>query len=453
MNATVEKISSNKVKISFEVEAEQFLKALDSAFHKNAKRINIPGFRKGKAPLQVIESFYGREVFYDDAFNEIFPDLFDKVVEENKLEVVDRPSVDFQQLERGKDMIFTCEVFVRPDVALGEYKGVEVVRIAPEVDPTAVESEINRARENAARLVEVETPAEKGDTVLLDYEGFADGVPFEGGKGEDHELELGSNSFIPGFEDQLIGAVAGEAREVNVTFPEQYHAPELAGKPAVFKCTVKAVQKKELPELDDEFAQDVSEFDTFEEYKKSLEEKYAKQAQEQADVRMENAMIDTIVERATIDVPQAMIVREADSMINSFAQRMQAQGLSLDMFMRYTGQTIENMRAQYMTEAEHRVRIQLTLEAIAKAENVEPTEDEVSDQIDKIAMQQNLTPEELKERMQPSDMDYIRDMVRMQKTVDMLKTTAVYVDAPEKPAEPAEAAEAEAPAGDGETNA
>ena len=356
MKATVEKISSNKVKISFEIEAEKFSEGLDSAYRKNVKRINIPGFRKGKAPLKVIEAHYGPAVFYEDAFDEIFPEIYEKVVDENKLNVVDRPSIDFTQIERGKDLIFTCEVFVTPDVTLGDYKGIEVVKVEPTLDAEAVEREINRARENAARMIEVERPAEKGDTVVIDYAGFDGDNQFEGGTAEDHELELGSGAFIPGFEDQLVGAVAGEERDVNVTFPEQYHAPELAGKPVVFKCKVKAVQRKELPELDDDFAQDVSEFDTFEEYKKSVEDKKMGEAREQADAQMENDLVGKIVANAEIDVPQAMIARQADQMINSMAQRMRYQGITLDDFLKYTGQTIDTMRQQYAPEAERRVR-------------------------------------------------------------------------------------------------
>lgn len=441
MKATVEKISSNKVKISFEIEAEKFSEGLDAAYRKNVKRINIPGFRKGKAPLKVIEAHYGPSVFYEDAFDEIFPEIYEKVVDENKLNVVDRPSIDFTQIERGKDLIFTCEVFVTPDVTLGDYKGIEVVKVEPTLDAEAVEREINRARENAARMIEVERPAEKGDTVVIDYAGFDGDNQFEGGTAEDHELELGSGAFIPGFEDQLIGAVAGEERDVNVTFPEQYHAPELAGKPVVFKCKVKAVQRKELPELDDDFAQDVSEFDTFEEYKKSVEDKKLAEAREQADAQMENDLVNKIVANAEIDVPQAMIARQADQMINSMAQRMRYQGITLDDFLKYTGQTIDMMRQQYMPEAERRVRTELTLKAIAAAEQVTPTDDEISDKIDEFAKQAGQTPEEFKEKLTAEDMEYITDIVKLQKTVDMLKSEARYID---KPAEEPKAEETEA---------
>lgn len=430
MKATVEKISSNKVKISFEIEAAKFIEGLDAAYRKNVGRINIPGFRKGKAPLKVIEAHYGPAVFYEDAFDEIFPEIYEQVVEENKLNVVDRPSVDFSQIERGKDLIFTCEVFVTPDVTLGDYKGVEVVKVEPVVAEGAVDKEIERARDNAARMIEVDRPAEKGDTVLIDYAGFNGDEQFEGGTAEDHELDLGSGTFIPGFEDQLIGASAGEDRDVNVTFPEQYHAPELAGKPVVFKCKVKAVQRKELPELDDEFAQDVSEFDTFEEYKKSIEDKKLEEAREQADAQMENELVNKIVENAEIDVPQAMIARQADQMINSMAQRMRYQGISLDDFMKYTGQTIDTMRQQYAPEAERRVRTELTLKAIAAAEQITPTDDEISDKIDEFAKQAGQTPEEFKAKFTDEDMEYINDIVKLQKTVDMLKAEAKYIDKP-----------------------
>ena len=438
MKATVEKISSNKVKISFEIEAAKFDEGLDAAYRKNVKRINIPGFRKGKAPLKVIESHNGPAVFYEDAFDEIFPEIYDKVVDENKLNVVDRPQIDFTQIERGKDLIFTCEVFVTPDVTLGDYKGIEVVKVEPTVDPADVDKEIEKARENAARMVEVDRAAEKGDTVLIDYAGFDGDNQFEGGTAEDHELELGSGTFIPGFEDQLIGAKAGEDRDVNVTFPEQYHAPELAGKPVVFKCKVKAVQVKELPELDDDFAQDVSEFDTFEEYKKSIADKLMEQAKEQADAQMENELVNKIVANAEIDLPKAMISRQADQMINTMAQRMRMQGITLQDFMKYTGQTIDTMRQQYAPEAERRVRTELTLKAIAAAENVTPTDDEISDKIDEFAKQAHQTPEEFKEKLTADDMEYIGDIVKLQKTVDMLKKEAKYID---KPAEEPKAEE------------
>ena len=319
-----------------------------------------------------------------------------------------------------------------PDVTLGDYKGIEVVKVEPTLDAEAVEREINRARENAARMIEVERPAEKGDTVVIDYAGFDGDNQFEGGTAEDHELELGSGAFIPGFEDQLVGAVAGEERDVNVTFPEQYHAPELAGKPVVFKCKVKAVQRKELPELDDDFAQDVSEFDTFEEYKKSVEDKKMGEAREQADAQMENDLVNKIVANAEIDVPQAMIARQADQMINSMAQRMRYQGITLDDFLKYTGQTIDTMRQQYAPEAERRVRTELTLKA---------TDDEISDKIDEFAKQAGQTPEEFKEKLAAEDMEYITDIVKLQKTVDMLKSEAKYID---KPAEEPKAEETEA---------
>ncbi len=441
MKATVEKISSNKVKISFEIEAEKFNEGLDAAYRKNVKRINIPGFRKGKAPLKVIEAHYGPAVFYEDAFDEIFPEIYDQVIDENKLNVVDRPQIDFTQIERGKDLIFTCEVFVTPDVTLGDYKGIEVIKVEATVDPADVDKDIEKARDNAARMIEVGRAAEKGDTVVIDYAGFDGDNQFEGGTAEDHELELGSGTFIPGFEEQLIGVKAGEDRDVNVTFPEHYHAPELAGKPVVFKCKVKAVQAKELPELDDDFAQDVSEFDTFEEYKKSIADKKMEEAKEQADAQMENELVNKIVENATIDLPQAMIARQADQMINSMAQRMRMQGITMDDFMKYTGTTIDMLRQQYAPEAERRVRTELTLKAIAAAEGITPTDDEISDKIDDFAKQARQTPEEFKEKLSEEDMEYISDIVKLQKTVDMLKKEAKYIDKPQEEPKTEETAE------------
>lgn len=423
MKATVEKISSNKVKISFEIEAEKFSEGLDAAYRKNVKRINIPGFRKGKAPLKVIEAHYGPSVFYEDAFDEIFPEIYEKVVDENKLNVVDRPSIDFTQIERGKDLIFTCEVFVTPDVTLGDYKGIEVVKVEPTLDAEAVEREINRARENAARMIEVERPAEKGDTVVIDYAGFDGDNQFAGGTAKGQELVLGSGHFIPGFEDQLVGATVGQDVDVNVTFPEEYHEKSLAGKPVVFHVHVNGIREKEVPALDDEFAKDMG-FDTLDEYKADVKANLIKRNEERAETAFENEVVEKAVATCEMDIPNGMVEEAIDNMLRDMEMRLMYQGMKLDDYFKYTGQTREQVREMYREQAAERVKTQLALEAIRDAEKIEATEEEIDAEIAKLADSRKKSLEDMKKQLTDGDKEYFKQAATMNKVVEFLKGCA-----------------------------
>lgn len=423
MKATVEKISSNKVKISFEIEAEKFSEGLDAAYRKNVKRINIPGFRKGKAPLKVIEAHYGPSVFYEDAFDEIFPEIYEKVVDENKLNVVDRPSIDFTQIERGKDLIFTCEVFVTPDVTLGDYKGIEVVKVEPTLDAEAVEREINRARENAARMIEVERPAEKGDTVVIDYAGFDGDNQFAGGTAKGQELVLGSGHFIPGFEDQLVGATVGQDVDVNVTFPEAYHEKSLAGKPVVFHVHVNGIREKEVPALDDEFAKDMG-FDTLDEYKADVKANLIKRNEERAETAFENEVVEKAVATCEMDIPNGMVEEAIDNMLRDMEMRLMYQGMRLDDYLKYTGQTREDLRKVYHDEAERRVRTQLTLEEIRKVEEIKAEEADIDEEMKSLAEQSRKSLEDFKASLTENDKKYFEEVASLTKTIKFLKDNA-----------------------------
>lgn len=426
MKTTVEKISSNKVKISFVIEAEQFEKGMQSAYRKNVGRISIPGFRKGKAPRKVIEAQYGEAIFYEDAVDAIFPELYDQAISENKLEPVDRPSLEVQQIGSGKDLEFTVEVFVKPEVTLGQYKGIEAEKHQHAVDDEAVKAEIERARERVSRYIEVEDrPVKLDDQVTINYAGFCEGEQFEGGTAQGQKLVIGSGNFIPGFEDQLVGAEVGKEVEVNVTFPEKYHAENLAGKPATFKVTVTEIQEKEVPELDDEFAKDVSDCDTLEEYRAQTKEKLQKQADERADVEFENAVVEQAVENAQMDIPEPMVESQVTSMLRDMEMRMMYQGLRMEDYLKYTGQTMEQMRETQKEEAERRVRTQLVLDAIAQAESIEADEESMDKEIAKYAEQSKKSVEDFKKGLSSQDMEYLAAMVKVQKTVDFLKAEAV----------------------------
>lgn len=426
MKTTVEKISSNKVKISFVVEAEQFEKGMQTAYRKNVGRINIPGFRKGKAPRKVIEAQYGEAIFYEDAVDAIFPELYDQAISENKLEPVDRPSLEVQEIGSGKDLEFTVEVFVKPDVTLGQYKGIEAEKHQHTVDDEAVKAEIERARERISRYIDVENrPVKLDDQVTMNYAGFCEGEQFEGGTAEGQKLVIGSGNFIPGFEDQLVGAEVGKEVEVNVTFPEQYHAENLAGKPATFKVTITEIQEKEVPALDDEFAKDVSDCDTLEEYRAQTKEKLQKQADERADVEFENAVVEQAVENAQVEIPEPMVDSQVTSMLRDMEMRMMYQGLRMADYLKYTGQTIEQMRETQKEEAERRVRTQLVLDAIAQAESIEADEESMEKEIAKYADQSKKSTEDFKKTLSEQDMEYLAAMVKVQKTVDFLKAEAV----------------------------
>ena len=426
MATTFEKLSSNKVKLGFEVAPEKFEDALVKAYHKNAKRFSIPGFRKGKAPMKVIENFYGSGVFYEEAFDILFPEVYQEAIKEHNLTVVDRPELTESDIKRGEPIKFTVEVFVRPDVKLGEYKNLGIEKEVAEVTDDDVNAEIERARERASRYIEIsDRPAKLDDQVNIDYAGFDGDKQFDGGTAKGHDLVLGSGSFIPGFEEQLVGANVGDEVEVKVTFPEEYHAPELAGKPVVFKVKVNSICEKEVPALDDDFVTEVSETaNNVEEYKAEVRAKLEKQAEDKADAAFENAVIEKVDENAEIDIPQAMIEDQIDNMLRDIEMRMMYQGMKLDDYFKYTGQTREQVREMYKKPAEERVRTQLVIEEVRKVENIEATEEEIDAEIAKYADQNQKSLEEFKKMLSEDDMKYFAEIASLQKTVKFLKDNA-----------------------------
>lgn len=444
MSATYEKISGNKAKLSFTVPAAQFEEAMQKAYLKNRGKINVPGFRRGKAPRKLIETMYGEGVFYDDAFQEIFPDLYDEAVKENDLHVVDQPEVDVKEIGEGKDLVFTCEVFVRPDVTLGDYKGLTVEVTKQEVTDADVDARIEQDRQKVARTVDVEGRAlENGDTVNLDYAGSVDGVAFEGGTAEGQTLTLGSNQFIPGFEEQMVGMNIGEEKDLNVTFPEQYHAAELAGKAAVFHVKVNSATHTELPELNDEFAADASEYNTFAEYKDSIVKELNEKAAKNNEVAVENALVEKATANAQMDIPEAMIRDQVNYILREMQMRMAYQGLRLEDYLKYTGQTVEQLADMYKGEAEQRVKMELTLEAIRKAEGVEPTDEDVQKQIAEQAERMGQKVEDFEKTLTDEQRGYLKDSAAIQKVVELLKKDCKVE---EKKPETEAAAEDEVPA-------
>ena len=425
MKSTIEKLSSNKVRIDFTVEPELFEKGMQAAYRKNVGRINVQGFRRGKAPRKVIEMMYGESIFYDDAIDNIFPEIYTEAIKEHNITPVDRPSFNLKQIGSGKELQFSVEVFVKPDVELGQYKGLEVEKHTTEVTDDDVNAEIERARERVSRYIDVEDrPVKMDDQVTLNYTGFCEGEQFEGGTAENQHLVIGSGSFIPGFEEQLVGAEIGKEVEVNVTFPEEYHAENLKGKPATFKCTVTAIQEKDIPALDDEFAKDVSEFDTLAEYKASVKLDLEKKAAERDENEFENALIEAAAENAKIDIPQAMIDDRIDERIREFSANMRYQGFDLGTYYKLTGTTEESMREQLKEGSEHDVRVRLVLEAIRDAENVEADEESVNAEIDKYASQGSGDAEKFKASLTDDDRKYFENVVRMRKTIELLKDNA-----------------------------
>lgn len=422
MSTTVEKISSNKVKLSFDIDAAQFDAAMDKAYIKVRGQVTIPGFRKGRAPRKMIENMYGGEgVFYDEAFELIFDEVYGPAIDENKLEVVDRPQVDIQQIGTGKNLQFTCEVFVKPDVTLGEYKGVEVKREHTLVTEDEVNAEIEKERNKQAAEVSVEDRAvAEGDTVNLDYSGSVDGVKFAGGTAEAQTLKIGSHTFIPGFEEQMVGMNIGEEKDLEVTFPQEYHAKELAGKKAVFHVKVNGITETQLPALDDDFAKDISEFDTLDEYKADVRAKLEAQAAERDNNAFTNAVIEKVMENATVEIPEAMVERQIDSMVRNFEARLAQQGLKLADFIKYTGQDEKSFRNQYREQAEKSVRANLVLEAVENAENFEATEEEIDAEIVKFAGQVGQDVENLKKNLTEGDREYFKADVIRNKAVKFL---------------------------------
>lgn len=428
MSLQVEKMEKNMAKLTIEVSAEELEKAIESAYQKNKGKISIPGFRKGKVPRKMIEKMYGKGVFYEDAANALIPSAYSKAVSECELEIVSQPEIDVTQLEAGKPFIFTAEVAVKPEVTLGEYKGIEVAKTEIEVTEEEIAAELKREQENNSRTVTVEDrAAEKGDIVTIDFEGFVDGEAFEGGKGTDYPLTLGSNTFIPGFEDQLAGVENGAEVEVNVTFPEEYQAENLAGKPAVFKCTVKKIETKELPELDDDFAKDVSEFDTLDEYKADIKKNLEDKKAEDAKRAKEDAAIDKVIENAQMEIPDAMINTQVRQMTDDFARRMQAQGLSMEQYFQFTGLTMEKMNEDMKPQALKRIQTRLVLEKIAEVENIQPTEEQVEEEIKKMAEMYKMEADKLKELIGETEMAQMKKDMAVQQAVTFVADAAKEV--------------------------
>ena len=401
-------------------------KAIQSAYLKTRKSINLPGFRKGKAPRQLIEKMYGKEVFYNDAIDELLPKAYGDAADECGEELVSRPKIDIVQMESGKPFIFHAEVAVKPGVELGTYKGVSVEKTPIEVADEAIEAELLKEREANARNITVDDRAvQKGDMISLDFDGSVDGVPFEGGKSENYDLTVGSGSFIPGFEDQLIGAEIGKDLDVNVTFPEEYHAKELAGKAAVFKCRVNSIRVKELPEVDDEFAQEVSEFETLDEYKADIRERLLKEKEEDARKIKEDAVIQKIIEDAKMEIPDAMVEFQTEQLMDDFAQRMQAQGLSLQQYFQFSGMTEEQYRAQMKPRALQNIQSRLVLEAVAKAENLEVTQEDVDAEIQRMANLYKMEVERVRELFGEYQLEEMKKDLAIQKAIDLVRDAAV----------------------------
>ncbi|MCI8483388.1 MAG: trigger factor [Lachnospiraceae bacterium] len=432
MSVQVENLEKNMAKLTVEVSAEELEKAIQEAYMKQKSRISLPGFRKGKVPRNMVEKMYGVEIFYEDAVNALVSQEYPKAAEESGLDIVSQPSIDVEQLEKGKSFIFTAEVAVKPEVTLGTYKGVQVKKVDVAVTEEEVEKEIEKQRENNARMVTVEgRPVEDGDTAVIDYEGFVDGEAFEGGKGENHSLVIGSHSFIDNFEDQLIGKNAGDDVEVNVTFPEEYHAPELAGKPAVFKVKINEIKAKELPELDDEFAQDVSEFDTLTEYKENVKNSLADRKENEARRAQEEEAIQKIVEDSQMEIPDAMIETQTRSMVDDFANRIAQQGLSVEQYMQFTGTTVEQLMEQMKPDALKRIQSSLVLEAIAEAEKIEITEEDVDAELNNMAEMYGMEVDKLKEYMGEREKESMKKDLAIQKAVDLVRESAEEVEVEE----------------------
>ena len=423
--ASFEKLESNKVKLGMTISAEDFDKAVDKAYLKLRKTITVPGFRKGHAPKGVIEKAYGWYVFVDDAFDEAYPAVYEAAVKEHDVKPVDRPDITILSAEKGEDVAFEAVVTVMPEVSLGQYKGIEVEKEEYNVTDEMVNAEIERERENVARMIDVERPVENGDEVELDYFGTVDGVKFEGGTAEHQTLVIGSGMFIPGFEEQMIGMNVGEEKDLNVKFPDEYHSEELKGKDAVFHVKVHAVRVKELPEADDEFAKDVSEFNTIAELRDHKKEELEKKAMNEAKAKKENDVIEKAVANATVDIPDVMIDRQADRMLNDIRYRLSMQGISLEDYCKYTGTKTEVMKAEMKNEAERRVKTQLVLDAIMKAEGIKAENDEVEKKIDEYCAQFDDKAEEFKAKLNEDDKAYFEDQVLLDKTINMLVDSAI----------------------------
>ena len=426
MSCKVENLEKNMAKLTIEVSAEEFEKACEKAYQKNKNKINVQGFRKGKASRSVIEKMYGAAIFYEDAANELIPDAYAEAAKESGLDIVSRPEFDVIQIEKGKPFIFTAEVAVKPEVELGTYKGVEVEKAPVEVTDAELDAELNRVREQNARMITVDDRAvADGDLANIDYEGFCDGVPFAGGKDEGYDLAIGSHSFIDTFEEQLIGKNIGDEVEVNVTFPTEYHAAELAGKPAMFKVKVNGIKVKELPELDDDFAQDVSEFDTLDEYKNDLKANLLSRKEKEAKAVKEEAVIDKIIEDAKMEIPEPMITNTVSQMAEEFAQRIQAQGLSIEQYFQFTGMNANTFMENLKPQALRRIQSRLVLEAVVKAENITASEEEVNKEIENMATMYQMELEKLMGLIGEDEKKAMAEDVAVQKALELVVSAAV----------------------------
>ncbi len=420
--STVEKKEKNVVNFEFSVSGEEFRAAIEKAYKKNVGKINIQGFRRGKAPRQIIERYYGSEVFFEDAVNIVLPDAYDKAIDEQNIEAVAQPEIDVKEISRENGVVFTAKVAVKPEFELGQYKGVEVSKVTHRTTEKEINGEIEKIRERNARLVTVEDrSAQLGDTANIDFEGFADGVAFEGGKGENFDLKLGSGQFIPGFEEQLVGKNTGDEVDVNVTFPKEYHAENLKGKDALFKVKINSIKTQELPELDDEFAKDVSEFDTFEEFKADMTKKLKEKNKAKSKQELENKIVETICNNTEIDIPEAMFETAVNNQIREFAMQLQYQGMNIEQYAQYTGITLDAMKAQIRPDAEKRVKTSLVLEKIAKVENIEVSDKEIEKELEKMAEQSKMSVEDIKKYV---NVDDIKDSKIVEKTIDFVVKNA-----------------------------
>ena len=426
MSLQVEKLEKNMAKLTIEVPADDLEKALQSAYMKQKNKISLPGFRKGKVPRQMIEKMYGAEIFYDDAANELIPKAYAEAYDEAELDIVSRPQINVVQIEKGKPFIFTADVATKPEVTLGEYKGLEIEKVSTRVTQKEVDAKIQEEAEKNARTITVtDRPVQDGDEVILDFEGFVDGVAFEGGKGENYPLTIGSGSFIPGFEEQLVGAEAEKEMEVKVTFPEDYHAEDLKGTEAVFKCTIHEIKAKELPEIDDEFAAEVSEFDTLEEYKADIKAKIKDQKASEGKRKQEDQAVDAVVKNAQYEIPQPMIETQVMQMADDFAQRIQSQGISLEQYFQFTGMTADKMMDELRPQAIKRIETRLVLEAIAKAENIEISDEKLDEELAKMAESYKMEVDKLKEFMDENEKKQMKEDMAVQEAITFLIENAV----------------------------
>ena len=429
MSLQVEKLEKNMAKLTIEVSAEELDKAMEKAYQKQKSRISLPGFRKGKAPRKMIESMYGKGVFMEDAVNSLVPQEYSKAIADCDLEIVSQPEINVTQMEPGKALIFTADVATKPEVTLGDYKGVEVPKTEIAVTDEEVDAEVKKEQDKNSRTVVVEDrAAANGDITTIDFEGFVDGVAFDGGKGSDYALTLGSGTFIPGFEDQLVGANTGDHVEVKVTFPEEYQAKELAGKEAVFQCDVKKIETKEVPELDDEFAKDVSEFDTLAEYKEDVKKNLTEKKEKEARTAKENAAVDKAIENAQMDIPDLMIQTQCRQMMDDFARRMQQQGLSMDQYFQFTGQSMDKMMEDMKPQALKRIQTRLVLEKIAETENTQPSEEEITEEIQKMADAYKMEADKIREEIGEDGIEQLKKDLSVQKAVTLIADAAVEAE-------------------------